>query len=243
MKFATFAPLVALIASPSVSQTERTDELKIAVPARVPATAKQRTVVYYLVGEVGAHETYSVATKGPALLTVFGPDGSELLSASGSGAVRLDVVLPFTDVYTVAVAQPGPSFAYTLSRKATLPTLAEAYNASGVGYHSKVIGASLCWLVPGVKSRLNHAKGFEEWTLAADRATRSFVGYEAGKVVLTGERTYFVKDGDFQSRAVYSNGKVRERTFEPPRAYSPQSFVFVGYECGAPHSTASTVAR
>ena len=219
------------LAQPASAQLMGATELKIATPVKGAPSSKPVADIYYLVGESGAKETYTLAGKGPASLTLFGPDGSEILTASGSGSVSLEVVLPFTDVFTIAVARKSTAAPYSLSRKATVPTLAEAEMAGGIGYESKDGKRAQCWIIPGVKARVTYPKGKEEFTLAADRDTVTFVSF-APRGTSSGDAS-FTSDGEMVRRAVrYPDGKVKDVSYEPRYPYDPQEDGrFTGYLC------------
>ena len=145
-------------------------ELKTGVPAKGVASAKPVAELFYLAGESGARESYTLTIKGPASITIYSPGGHEMLTAAGSGTVKLDVVLPFTDVFTIAVARKDAKQPYTLSRKTSVPTLAEAVMAEAVGFYGGDVQKQ-CWVIPGVKVHIEVDGATEDYTLAADRST------------------------------------------------------------------------
>ena len=223
--------LATALAQPARAQLMGATELKVASPVKGAPSSKPVADIYYLVGESGAKETYTLTAKGPASLTLFGPDGSAILTESGSGSVALEVVLPFTDVFTIAVARKSTAAPFLLSRKATVPTMTEAQLAGGIGYESKDGRRSQCWLVPGVKVRVTYPSGREEFTLAADRNTITFVSF-APKGTSTGDAS-FNSDGEMVRRtARFPNGKVKEDSYDPRYAYDPEEDGrFTGYRC------------
>lgn len=195
------------VKAPAYGHILGASELKIGIPAQGTASSKPVADVYYMAGESGAKEAYTFTGKGPASLTLFGPDGSEILTASGMGTVRLEVILPFTDVFTLAVERKTQGRPYSLSRTATVPTFAEAFIAKGVGYFDT------CWLIPGVKIRRTYSKGFEDVTLAADRHSLSFVshgprGIRAGDVSVTYDGT------KVHQLAKFADGTTRDVSFD-----------------------------
>jgi hypothetical protein len=223
--------LAAALAQPALAQLMGATELKVAVSIKGAPSTKPVADVYYLVGESGAKETYTLTAKGPASLTLFGPDGSEILTASGSGSVSLDVVLPFTDVFTIAVARKATAAPYSLKRKATVPTFTEAQLAGGIGYESKDGKRSQCWIIPGVKARVTYPNGKEEFTLAADRNTITFVSFTQ-KGTSSGEASYASNENMVRRTARYPNGKVSEASYDPRYAYDPKDDGrFTGYRC------------
>ena len=222
----------ATLAAPATAQTRPPAELKVGVPAKGLASAKPVADVYFLVGEAGAKETYSFTGKGPASITLFGPDGSEILTASGSGTVKLEVVLPFTDVFTIAVARKTPAQPYALARETTVPTLAEAQLAVNAGYEIKGNNYWSCWVIPGVKLKLHDPEGlFREDALAADRTTIKWTAINLSGTA-QGDRTYWF-DGSLLHRIRRNqDGKVTETTSELELSYSPDKIGgFRGYLC------------
>ncbi|WP_037500390.1 hypothetical protein [Sphingomonas jaspsi] len=215
----------AVLASPVSGQLMGATELKVGIAAKGAPATKPAADIYYVVGESGAKETYTFKGFGPASLTLFSPDGKEILTSAGAGTIKLQVVLPFTDVFTIAVARKEPGRTYTLNRTSTVPTFEEAFLAKGAGY----FGA--CWLIPGVKLRRVFSKGFEDLTLAADRHSLSFVsngplGIRPGDVSVTydGTRVHQITK--------FADGTEREISFQftPEFNLSP-STKFNGYLC------------
>ena len=198
IRLSFIAAVLALSAVPATAQLMGARELTTAAPVKGAPGSQPVADIYFLVGEVGAKESFTLTVKGPASLTLFSPGGYELLSAEGSGTVKLTVVLPLTDVYTLAVARKVPAQPYSLSRKATKPTLAEAILSEGVGIagsytdeNGKAAQTSDCWLIPGIKARRIYPGVIDEMTLAADRATTMFVSRRNGQTA-TGQVTYTI---------------------------------------------------
>lgn len=93
----------------------------------------------------------------------------------------------------MAIARKVPAQSYTLSRRATTPTLAEAAIAEGIGFEGSYkdkagqeVTFKRCWITPGVKARLSYPNLTEDITIAADRNTILFVGRGATRTS-TGE--------------------------------------------------------
>jgi hypothetical protein len=227
------AVLALGLAAPASAQLMGATELKIAVPAKGAASTKPAADIYYFAGEVGAKESYVLTGKGAASLTVFGPDGSELLTASGNGTVKLTVVLPFTDVFTLAVARKAPGQPYSLVRKTTVPTLAEASQAIFVGYRFKGSITTQCWIVPGVKMRMANPDGsHQDSTVAADRTTVSFVMQDANGTS-PWEESYAVDGDQLHATMRAPDGRVKEesRPFFRPAYNADYLEAFTGYLC------------
>jgi len=203
------ALLVALmIVAPAAAATGPRELTTTAVARGLPA-AKVAPDIYYFAGETGAKETYTLTIKGPASLTLFTPDGHEMVTATGSGNVTLTAYLPLTDVFTLAVSRLTPGQPYTLSRKATLPTLAEEEEFSNVGYTLKNADGfyAACWIAPGVKVRGRDAKQIGESLLAADRETVSRI-LRRGSETISYEVTYSLVGGVLMKDVRWPDGKV-----------------------------------
>jgi hypothetical protein len=224
--------VVALSAVPAAAQIMGARELTTATPVKGTPGTKAVADIYYLAGEVGAKESFTLTVKGRASVTLFGPDGSEMQTREGSGTVQLEAVLPFTDVYTVAVARKMPGQTYALSRKATTPTFEEAAMAGGGGYASKDGTYFKCWVVPGVKLRSVSPAEIVEFTLAADRKTTTFYA----KSVETGQtnagEVRFSFDGDKVHQVITPHeGKIMESSYPLGVNYSPEEVSPKGYSC------------
>jgi len=223
---------------PAASQVMSARELSTTGQLQQPAGAAAKADIYYLAGEMGAKETYVLTIKGPASVTLFSRDGQEILSKEGTGTIRLEIVLPYTDIYTVAIARKVPTQPYTLSRRATVPTLTEAAIAEGIGFEDsysdkagKNITVQRCWITPGVKARMTYPTLIEEVTIAADRTTGLYVARGAARTT-SGEVTYRIVDSDIVRSVKPSTGK----SFEVPYTFAPiprvrDSSRFIGYYC------------
>jgi len=227
------AVFAAVLATPAAAQLMGARELKVAVPAKGAPSSRPVADVFYLVGEAGAKETYTFTGKGHASLTLFGPDGSEILTQTGNGTVKLEVVLPFTDVFTIAIARTIPMQPYTLTRKATIPTFEEAASALEAGYATKDGSNVACWVVPGVKLRSISPNRTIEFTLAADRKTTTFFAKstKSGKT-LTGETTLSLDGNEVHEVNTPYGGKISENVYPLEVTYDPERVGrFSGYLC------------
>jgi hypothetical protein len=232
MRMAAIAAGLALAAAPASGQLMGARELTTAVPVKGAPGARPVADIYYLVGEAGAKESYTLTVKGLASLTLFGPDGSELLTSEGSGTVRLEAVLPFTDIFTVAVARKVPGQPYSLSRKAATPTFQEALMAFGTSYASKDGSSFQCWLIPGVKVLNVSPAATVEITLAADRRTISFFAKAPkGGQTGSGEIILSFADGEVHRVIKSHDGTIRENRHPLGVNYSPDENSPKGYLC------------
>jgi hypothetical protein len=209
-------------------------ELTAEAAVKGAPASKPTPDLYFLVGESGAKETYTLAVKGKASISLFTPDGHEMVTATGSGKVTLTAVLNLTDVFTLAVSREMPGQSYTLSRKTTLPTLAEAEQAAYVGYTLKTSRGdfSQCWITPGVKYRTKSPEETVEHTLAADRNTVSGVGLK-GTETASFERSYELVGDQLRTTYRWPSGETRESTSDlrRPSLDDGRTREFTGYMC------------
>ena len=200
--------------------------------------------IYYFAGEMGSKETYVLAIKGSASITLFARNGQEILSEEGSGTIRLEAVLPYTDIYTIAIARKVPGQLYTISRRATVPTLTEAAIAEGIGFEASYLDKSgkevpyrRCWITPGVKARITYPTLTEEVTIAADRTTGLYVAKDQNRTS-AGEVTYRIDGSDIVRMVKPATGKSFEiaYTFAPILEVNDASPI-TGYLCPDATST------
>ena len=223
-----------LSAALASAQVKGARELTTVAPVKGAPASKPAPDIYYLAGETGAKEGFTLTVKGPASLTLFSPDGHEMVSATGSGKVTLTAYLNLTDVFTLAVSRVNPAQAYTLSRQSRLPTLAEASGFSNIGYTIKGPNGDFaqCWITPGVKYRTATTSRVTENTLAADRETITGVARENGK---TWSYDYkLTLAGNTMKRTVhFPDGKIKEGTADFHRTSLGDGRVrqFTGYLC------------
>ena len=97
----TMAAALALATIPASGSAQLMGAKELTAQGLVNGAPSSRSAadLYYLAGDVGARENYTLTIKGPARISLFTPDGHEMLSTSGSGKVVLDAVLNFTDVF------------------------------------------------------------------------------------------------------------------------------------------------
>lgn len=209
-------------------------ELTTAASSKGAPSTKPVADTYYLAGESGAKETYTLTVKGPASISIYSPGGHEMLTAAGNGVVKLEVVLPFTDVFVLAIARKDTKQSYTLARKSTTPTLAEAALASDVGFEAvypSITGTS-CWVAPGVKLRGFYPNATLDATLAADRNTVTFV-LKGDKATLAGENTFYLEGNNFKTVTHLYNGQADTvRSEDADFSYDEAEIRrFTGYRC------------
>lgn len=222
-----------LSSAPAPAQVSGARELTTAVAVKGIPGVKSAPDIYYLAGEAGAKESYTLTIKGPASLTLFTPDGHEMLTASGSGKITLSAYLPLTDVFTLAVSRLTPRQPYTLSRQATVPTLGEAISFSGIGYTVKGGNGDFakCWITPGVKYRGTDKTGTAEYTLAADRETISTT-VRAAKTY-SYETRYSLAGSSLNRHVRWPSGKTDEHPSQlrMPSFANGQAKQWSGYLC------------
>jgi len=203
-----------LSAAPALAQLMGARELTTMAPVKGTPAGKPAPDIYYLAGEAGAKETYTLTVKGPASLTLFTPDGHEMLSVTGSGKVTMTAFLPLTDVFTLAVSRLTPGQSYTLSRQASVPTLGEAAGFSGIGYTVKGAHGDFarCWITPGVKYRGKDNTGTAEYTLAADRETITTVVRQGTQKTWSYETAYSLAGDSLTRHVKWPDGKVDQHS-------------------------------
>ena len=222
-------------AAPAYGQLMGSRELTTVGVVKGAPASKPAPDIYYLAGESGAKETYSLTIKGPASLTLFTPDGHEMVSATGSGKVTLTAYLPLTDVFTLAVSRRTPAQPYTLSRAATVPTLAEAQAFFNVGYRltdGTNGGFAKCWITPGVKYRASNEVRTFEHTLGADHKTLTTIGRERDKT-WSYDITYSLAGSVLTYHYRYPSGKTVDHTqeFKMGSLADGKTRKFSGYLC------------
>lgn len=234
----TLAAALAVATIPASGSAQLMGAKELTAQGLVNGAPSSRSAadLYYLAGDVGARENYTLTIKGPARISLFTPDGHEMLSTSGSGKVVLDAVLNFTDVFVLAVSRVDPRQAYTLSRRTTVPTFAEAMIASYAGYERSIADTSTvrCWLKPGVKLRDTTPSYVRTITLAADRTT--LLGHddkESGSDEF--EQTFRLESFQYHMLVKMSDGATGQYSRPyPERGYAFHTGArprFVGYLC------------
>jgi hypothetical protein len=148
--------------------------------AKTPAT---RVELYAFVGEAGAILQAEAAGAGRYGVTLYTPEGAEMLTATGAGEARLAAVLPLDAVYLLAVARQDAAKPYKLSLAAEAPDLHLWGFRSWAGYET--LGPdgkalySTCWVTPGAVMRYNMANG-QVQTLTLSRGGAGRWDYLAG---------------------------------------------------------------
>jgi hypothetical protein len=226
---------VTLSAAPVSAAIPDARELTTTAVIKGPPSGKPGPDIYYLAAEAGAKETYTLTTTGPASITLFTPDGHELVSASGSGKVTLVAYPNLNDVFILTVARVTASEPYTLSRQAILPTLTEAGAFAEVGYTSKYgsgAESTRCWITPGVKLRVISGDRVSEATLAADHTTMNIVVHQR-KASLSFEQTRSLVGNSLTVKNRASDGQTEVVSSELPRHSLEDGTIrkFSGYLC------------
>ena len=238
MKLWTALAAAALAIMPGQAGAQLMGAKRLTTGAMVkglPAT-KSAADLYFLVGEVGAKETYTLTIKGLASLSLFTPDGHELVTASGSGKVALDAVLNFTDVFVLSVSRVDPGQAYTLSRRTAAPTFAEVVTSSFAGYSrsNETTSAVRCWLKPGIKLRETTPTYVRTITIAADRNTLIGLDTKPGGSE-SFEQTFRLEKFQYHMSVKSPDKEVREFSRPYPEAqyafHENERPQFKGYLC------------
>lgn len=239
MKLAALVLALAALAFvvPANAQVTGAHELKTTVPAKGVAGKPGQIDYYYFAGEAGSRQTFTWTGKGQAMLILFTPDGDAMVEAEGSGTVKLEAVLSWTDVYSVAVVRKNPALAYTLARQATVPTFGEAELATWAGYVNRRnnVNAWGCWVIPGVQRKSIFPDG-EVWTrtLSADRKSFSLQKRDAKGVVSIAQYEKRIEGNELVTEVTYPDGK--HKTSRVPYNESmfvrdPSQSTWRGYWC------------
>jgi hypothetical protein len=229
---------------PAQAQIAGARELVAGEVATGAPTKAVKPDIYYFTGEAGAKLTFALSSKAATRLVLYTPAGEEMLTAGGDTGATLEAVLPFNEVYTLAVIRRDATQPYALFMTATQPTLGEALLATGVGYERLIGGGKRdrqCWVKPGVMLRVTYpdaaapgdAQTYEA-ALAPDRETTSITfRYRNGNTASYIER-YRVEGAEYVQSYEYSNGqKIEKRRALAPEIFSIGSPAprFTGYHC------------
>ncbi|WP_296595526.1 hypothetical protein [Phenylobacterium sp.] len=188
-----------------------------------PAGAK--TELYGVIGEAGAVLTAAVTGTGVLGVTIFTPEGAEMLTSGGQGAATLKAVLPKDAVYIFAVTRIDPSRPYRLSLSAESPNLVQWGQRRDAGYEVMDARGALvlwtCWVEPGVSLQYLYADG------ANLVETLNSAG--SGSIERQGSKETFTtrRDGETLVRTMSSGREVRESLASPP----PKLGAYRGYRC------------
>ena len=121
--------------------------------------------LYRFSGLTGTTVTGTLTTTGDAALVFYTPDGEEMISAKGKSLIKLNLVLPFPDVYFVSVLRGDVTNQYTLKLDGMLPDDHLAVASYGIGFERimdpdpKSYSMFSCWIEPGIKFREIWPKG------------------------------------------------------------------------------------
>lgn len=157
----------------------------IARPAGKPG---MKVDIYAFIGEAGAVVEASAVGAGGYGVTLYTPEGAEMLTQTGRGAAKLSAVLPQDAIYILAVSRQDAAKPYKLSLTAQAPDIFQWAFREGVGYEitddtGKLLRRS-CWLAPGQTLRVMYANGStSDVTLQAGGAGR--VETKGGSVTFT----------------------------------------------------------
>lgn len=159
MMFAAKSILLGLLLGVYSVAASAQSAIDIELGAAIQQNAGTASDLYRFSGVHGTTVTASLTATGDTGLIFFTPQGQEMLSIKGNGPLKLDLVLPFPDIYFVSVLRADTTKPYTLTLEGVLPDEHFAQFSSGVGY--KYNGAEdgavnmiqICWVKPGVTWR------------------------------------------------------------------------------------------
>lgn len=115
--------------------------------------------LYRFSGVHGTTVTATLTATGETGLVFYAPEGQEMLSIKGNGPLKLDLVLPFPDIYFVSVLRADATKPYDLKLEGALPDEHFAQFSSAVGYEFNAAQdgttnmIQICWVKPGVTWR------------------------------------------------------------------------------------------
>lgn len=132
----------------------------VARPAGKPGTSVD---VYAFIGEAGATLQADATGVGRYGVTLYTPEGVEMLTATGAGSAKLSAVLPKDAVYMLAVARQDGAKPYRLSLAAESPDVFQWSQRQGAGYErlgpDGKVSLWTCWVTPGSVLRYQPVSG------------------------------------------------------------------------------------
>jgi hypothetical protein len=121
--------------------------------------------LYAFIGESGSvfQATAGAPGAGGHAITLYTPEGDEMLKADGVDMTRLNAILPKDGIYMLAVGRQNAAKPYNLTLAADPPDLFQWSHRNLAGY--EVLGQdgklfySTCWTAPGATLRYDFANG------------------------------------------------------------------------------------
>jgi hypothetical protein len=209
-------------------------ELTTAAPIKMPAATKSEADMFYFVGVAGARQRFTVTSKTPVEITLFGPGGDVMLSKEGSGAVTLTAVLSWLDVHTVAVTRANATTTYTIAMSASEPTPNDALFATNVG--EQIPGANgsaltRCWEIPG--ERMRYAESGTVVMLSRSGAFQASISERNGLVTALEVARGLKGDELVEVTRAHPGGAITERRlpFDLSALRRPANLKYAGYYC------------
>lgn len=234
-KFAfAFALLFAAVPCAAQQADAPARELTTAAPIRMPAATNPAADMFYFVGAAGAHQGFTVTSKTPVEITLFGPGGDVMLRQEGSGTVKLDTVLSWVDVHTVAVLRANPATPYTIAMSASEPTIGDAFLASFVGEQITAANGNTstqCWEIPGEVIRGVETGGVA--ILSRSGGTEILISEINGVVAATETSRRFEDREVVVTTRAHPGSAVSERRepFDASDFRRPAGLKYTGYYC------------
>jgi len=122
-----------------------------------------RIELFAFIGEGGSVLQASAIGAGRYGMTLYTPEGAEMLTATGQGSAHMDAVLPLDGIYLLAVARQDGAKPYKLSLSAEPSDAILWTQRSHAGYEVlDANGAVLfwtCWIDPGTVLQYQMANG------------------------------------------------------------------------------------
>ena len=146
-------PVIPGVTSVRVGQT-------LTRPADKPGA---KVELFAFIGEAGSILQASAAGAAGYGLTLYTPEGAEMLTTTGQVSARLDAVLPSDGIYFLAMARQDAAKPYRLALSAEAPDAMLWSFRSFAGYETLAGNGSVafwtCWVVPGSLLQYQRADG------------------------------------------------------------------------------------
>ncbi len=164
------------LAGPVAAQAPAARLIEAGTPVTGSAGNGEQVDIYRFIGSLGSRVSFTLESPSQAVLTLYTPDGEEMLYSSGKGKIELEAVLPLTEPFLVGVSGVDGSRPYKLSFSEAPGDLHQMFFAQGIGYsiarqwddNPNTYYIESCWIDPGRKWRRTWPRGTEEISLGRD---------------------------------------------------------------------------
>lgn len=190
-----------MLAEPALPATPGVFDLHPGTPVVRRAGGAEGPVVevFQFVAGVGARATLDVSGPGPVVLTVYTPEGAQMLVLQGQGSASIALVAPRDGIYYASVARRDAATAYVVELAVAQPAFYDAVFADDVGYmiHNRGLDYGYsCWMDNGKTRRTyvfdnvvdlvyaGNGAGREVWHSAGGYPPRTFTLHMEGNEVV-----------------------------------------------------------